>query len=193
MLLYLEATATVDVRTACNNDVKLVGTRTAYTFWTTIKSTSRFDRINKFDCDYWYWQILFIVCSLRNHLTLQRWRLSWIRSIEARPRAAGLHAIKPKIKKYIYIATLRLMVRSFFQPKKIPTYIYFWFQFHFTHILNREFLDWKHTLYFFWKTQFCSSLVLLNRPSLYQWTNHLGFSVKWLASKSLQITECLSC
>ena len=84
------------------------------------------------------------------------------------------------------------MVRSFFQlTKEIPMDIYSWLQFHFTHILNSAFLDSKHSLYCFWKRKCCSNLV--NRPSLCQCTNHLGFSVKWLASTSLQITECLSC
>ena len=79
--------ATVDVRSTCNNDLKLVKTRTVQT----IKSSSRFDRINKFDRDYSYWQILFIVCppekprDIANGPSIlrrmQRWRVSWIRSI----------------------------------------------------------------------------------------------------------------
>ena len=31
----------------------------------TIKSSSRFDRINKLDRDYWYWQILSVFCTLK--------------------------------------------------------------------------------------------------------------------------------
>ena len=31
----------------------------------TIKSSSRFDRINKLDRDYWYWQILSLFCTLK--------------------------------------------------------------------------------------------------------------------------------
>ena len=36
----------------------------------TIESSFPFDRINKLDCDYWYWQILSLVCTLKYRVTL---------------------------------------------------------------------------------------------------------------------------
>ena len=44
----------------------------------TIKSSFRFDRINKLDRDVSYWQILSFVCPLKYHVTLkQNWMQGW--------------------------------------------------------------------------------------------------------------------
>lgn len=81
----LDQDVTVDVLTAksCRNS--------NCTFRMIIKSSSLFDRINKDDLNYSYWQILSLVCPLKNHVTvffipsilkrLQRWQVSWMRSI----------------------------------------------------------------------------------------------------------------
>ena len=100
----------------------------------------------------------------------------------------GLQVTTPLIEKYIL--QQRLMVKSFFQmrnyhlllllvPVSLNTY---------SELLIFGF---KAYIVFLWKRQFWSNLV--NRPSLCQCTNRLGFSLKWLTSTSLQITECLSC
>ena len=50
----MDAAATKDVHSVSNNDVKLVETRTEH--FARLKSSSRFDRINKLVCDYSYCQ-----------------------------------------------------------------------------------------------------------------------------------------
>ena len=56
---FLDAVATVDVLTASNNDVDFVeaGNRV-------FCMDRRFERINKVDRDFSYWQILCFVCPL---------------------------------------------------------------------------------------------------------------------------------
>ena len=81
----MDAVATEDIHSVSNNDLKLVETRTQHFAW--LKSSSRFDRINKLVCDYSYCQISSLVSPLKYHVTLppkvgvQRWWVSWIRSI----------------------------------------------------------------------------------------------------------------
>ena len=60
----LDPDVTVDVLTAksCQNS--------NCTFRMIIKSSSRFDGINKHDLDFSYWQILSLVCPLKNHVTV---------------------------------------------------------------------------------------------------------------------------
>ena len=60
--------ATVDVLTATNTDVKLVDTRTVQ--FARLKSSSCFERINKLNGHYSYWQFLPLVCPLKYHVTL---------------------------------------------------------------------------------------------------------------------------
>ena len=65
---FLDAIATVDVLTATNTDVKLVDTRTVQ--FARLKSSSCFERINKLNGHYSYWQFLPLVCPLKYHVTL---------------------------------------------------------------------------------------------------------------------------
>ena len=58
---FFNAVAAVDAITATNNDEKLVETRTVY--FAKLKSSSRFERINKLDRDDLYCQILSLVCT----------------------------------------------------------------------------------------------------------------------------------
>ena len=66
---------TVDVLTAkcCQNS--------NCTFRMIIKLSSLFDRINKDDLNYSYWQIVSLVCPLKNHVT--------VFSIRVNPKAAA--------------------------------------------------------------------------------------------------------
>ena len=59
-----------------------------------IHCLDHFERINNFNCDFLHWQILSLVCPLKNHVTLllshsvlkhmQRWQVSWIRPIQSK-------------------------------------------------------------------------------------------------------------
>ena len=91
IIVFLDAVAAVDVLTAGNNDVKLVETRTVQI--ARLESSSRFDRINKLDRDYYSIGKFFHLFASWNDVTLpgfipsflkrvKRWRVSWIRSIE---------------------------------------------------------------------------------------------------------------
>ena len=68
IVAFLCAVATVDVFMANGNDVKSCQ-NSIRRFCMTMKSSSRFDRINKLNCDYSYWKILSLVCPLKNHVT----------------------------------------------------------------------------------------------------------------------------
>ena len=57
------AVATVNVLMSNSNDVNLANTLDNY------EIVVSFDRINKLDCDYSYWQILSLVCPLEYHVT----------------------------------------------------------------------------------------------------------------------------
>ena len=69
----------------------------------TINSSSHFERINNFNCDFLYWQILSLVCPLKNHVTLvlshsilkhmQRWQVSWIRSIQSKCKSNEVRSV----------------------------------------------------------------------------------------------------
>ena len=65
IVTFFNAEATVDVLTASNNDINFVEIQ-PYIF----KSLFRFERINKVDRDFSYWQILSFVCPLKYHVTL---------------------------------------------------------------------------------------------------------------------------
>ena len=90
VVIFFIAVGTVDVLTASNNYVKLVETWTVY--FANVKLPYRFERINKLDRDYSYWDILSLVCPLKYRVTfllshhyilerVQRWWVLWIRSI----------------------------------------------------------------------------------------------------------------
>ena len=87
-LFYMQQWPLIYVLAASDGDIKLVETRTVHILLT-IKSSSRFETIKKLDRDYSFWQILSLFCSLKYQVTLpytsitcvQRWRISWIRSI----------------------------------------------------------------------------------------------------------------
>ena len=89
VVIFFNAVGTVDVLTASNDDVKLVETWTVY--FANVKLPYRFEKINKLDRNYSYWDILSLVCPLKYRVTfffipsilerVQRWRVSWIRSI----------------------------------------------------------------------------------------------------------------
>ena len=55
IVTFLDVLATVDVLTARNNDVKLAETRTVH--FARLKSSFCFGKINKFDRDFFFWQI----------------------------------------------------------------------------------------------------------------------------------------
>ena len=83
------AVATGDVLMANSNDVNLAKTP-LYSTGMTMKSSSRFDKINNLDRDYSYWQIISHVCPRKYHVTafissilgrVQGWRVSRIRCI----------------------------------------------------------------------------------------------------------------
>ena len=57
------AVATVNVLMANSNDVNLANTLHNY------EIVVSFDRINKLDRDYSYWQILSLVCPLKYHVS----------------------------------------------------------------------------------------------------------------------------
>ena len=57
------AVATVNVPMSNSNDVNLANTLHNY------EIVVSFDRINKLDRDYSYWQILSLVCPLKYHVT----------------------------------------------------------------------------------------------------------------------------
>ena len=69
----------------------------------TINSSSHFERINNFNCDFLFWQILALVCPLKNHVTLllpisilkhmQRWQVSWIRSIKSNRKSNKVRSV----------------------------------------------------------------------------------------------------
>ena len=73
----LNAVATVDVLIASSDIIKPVEIPT-------LKSLSRFDKINRLDNGYSYWQFLSLACSLKYYVTfilsilerVQRWRVS---------------------------------------------------------------------------------------------------------------------
>ena len=93
---FLDAVATVDVLKESNNVEKRVKTRAVHFAW--LKSWSLFERIS--DRDNSYWQILSLVFPLKYYVDiafiplvlkrLQRWRVSWIRSIGDHPRTLYL-------------------------------------------------------------------------------------------------------
>ena len=57
------AVATVNVPMSNSNDINLANTLDNY------ETVVSFDRINKLDRDYSYWQILSLVCPLKYHVT----------------------------------------------------------------------------------------------------------------------------
>jgi len=67
VVIFFNAVRTVDVLTASNNDVKIVETWTVY--FANVKLPYRFERINKLDLDYSYWDILSLVCPLKYRVT----------------------------------------------------------------------------------------------------------------------------
>ena len=84
--------ATKDIIVASNNDVNFVETQTVHFVWLN-RSLFRFEIINKVDLDFSQRQILSFVCPLKYHLIfafipsilkrVQRWWVSWIRSINS--------------------------------------------------------------------------------------------------------------
>jgi len=65
---FSDAVSTAHVLTASNKDVNRAETRAVH--FATLKSSSRFEKINKFLRDYLYWQILSLVCPLKYHVSL---------------------------------------------------------------------------------------------------------------------------
>ena len=63
IVTFQSAVATVNVPMSNNNDVSLANTLDNY------EIVVSFDRINKLDRDYSYWQILSLVCPLKYHVT----------------------------------------------------------------------------------------------------------------------------
>ena len=68
IVTFLDAVATVHVLTASNIDEKLEEIRPVH-FCLTIKSSSRYEKINKLDRDYLYWQTLSLVCPMKYDVT----------------------------------------------------------------------------------------------------------------------------
>ena len=95
---FFNGVATKDVIVASNNDVNFVETQTVHFVWLN-RSLFRFEIINKVDLDFSQRQILSFVCPLKYHLIfafipsilkrVQRWWVSWIRSINSLLRQKG--------------------------------------------------------------------------------------------------------
>ena len=89
---FFNGVATKDVIVASNNDVNFVETQTVHFAWLN-RSLFHFEIINKVDLDFSQRQILSFVCPLKYHLIfafipsilkrVQRWWVSWIRSINS--------------------------------------------------------------------------------------------------------------
>ena len=89
---FFNGVATKDVIVASNNDVNFVETQTVHFAWLN-RSLFRFEIINKVDLDFSQRQISSFVCPLKYHLIfafipsilkcVQRWWVSWIRSINS--------------------------------------------------------------------------------------------------------------
>ena len=116
----LNAVATVNVLIASSDIIKPVEIPT-------LKSLSRFDKINRLDSGYSYWQFLSLACPLKYYVTfiqsilerVQRWRISWMRSIYL----AGGATVWNKIATFYRERSIWTVVRKQLHCKHLTTKI----------------------------------------------------------------------